>query len=103
MLENFADEMETIKLINISYAKNEYGEMVETKTITDIEALVTNGTARATIASGGVEFIDYLKVHYDTGELKEGDKVEIKGIEYNVAKNPKIYGSHKRVEVVNIV
>ena len=103
MLENFADEMEIIKLINLSYEKNDFGEMVETKTITEIEALVTNGTARVTTVSGQIEFLDYLKVHYDTGELKENDKVEIRGEEYNVAKSPKIYGSHMMAEVVNIV
>ena len=103
MLENFIEEMETIKLINTSYVKNSVGGQDKLETITEIIALVTNGKVRATSTTGSVEFIDYLKVHYDVGELKKGDKVEIRGSRYVVSNEPRLYDSHFRCEVVRIV
>lgn len=103
MLENFEEELETIKFVNISYVKNEYGEMVKTETITENDVLVTNGTARVSTNSGSVEFIDYKKINYESGELSKGDQVEINNIRYNVTTEPKNYSSHMKVEVVRSV
>lgn len=103
MLEYYSDRLETIKLINISYVKNSYGENVESESYETIEAVINNGTAKVSTTSNSVEFIDYLKVLYEDGELKKGDKVEIRGSEYRVASEPKSYSSHMKAEVVKIV
>lgn len=102
MLENFVDQMEEVELINKTYKKNLTGSNLPTETNIKIEALVTNGTTRITNSSGQVEFIDILKVHYDTGEVQKGDEIIIRGAKYRVAKPPRIYQEHKMVEVVYI-
>lgn len=102
MLEFFEDEMEIIKLINSSYEKVG-AKQVKKEVITEIDALVTNGRVRATTTTGNIEFIDYLKVHYDIGDLKKGDSVEIRGYKYVVSTEPRKYREHYRCEVVRNV
>lgn len=102
MLENFVDEMEEIEIINKTYKKDLIGRNAPTETNIKIEALVTNGRARLTQSSGQVEFVDYLKVHYETGDIKKGDEVIIRGAKYRAAKPPREYQEHKMVEVVYV-